>query len=248
MTGGGASSRLKAFTLAEVLITLAIIGVVAALTIPSVVANYEKTQIETKLKKAFNVISNSSLMAIKDYGPITTWNLGEVDVQKSAQNFVDTYMIPYLKVAKNCKGSTSDDCSYGVFYLNGDKPSDEYNLTNENAARFILADGSIISVQVFGVYASVMVDINGHKKPNVFGKDVFLMRYQLVHNGVSTGNIRFPGSKDNSTSVKSSGNYHYCNKNADGKGCGRLILQNGWKIPTKEQFVDWGGDPKNYPW
>jgi prepilin-type N-terminal cleavage/methylation domain-containing protein len=47
----------KGFTLAEVLITLAIIGVVAALTIPSVVKNYQKTQTTAKLRKAWATIS-----------------------------------------------------------------------------------------------------------------------------------------------------------------------------------------------
>ena len=45
-----------AFTLAEVLITLAIIGVVAALTIPSVISNYKKTEIETGIKKSFSLL------------------------------------------------------------------------------------------------------------------------------------------------------------------------------------------------
>lgn len=46
----------KAFTLSEVLITLGIIGVVAALTIPSVVNNYKKQQFRTGLKKEYSVL------------------------------------------------------------------------------------------------------------------------------------------------------------------------------------------------
>ena len=63
----------KAFTLAEVLITLMIIGIVAALTIPSFISAYEQNQFKTGLKKAINAINNSIAMsiAIENETPLT---------------------------------------------------------------------------------------------------------------------------------------------------------------------------------
>ena len=192
-------------------------------------------------------------MAIKDYGPIVTWDLKGSFSKESSQNFVDTYMKPYLRVAKNCTNSASDDCDYNVRYLNGDTPEDGYDFDDDNPVKFVLADGSMLNVQVENwldtgddLFATVLVDINGHKKPNVYGKDVFVLRYQLIHNGASSGQVRFPGNVTNATTGNTSN--FYCNKASDGRGCGRLILQNGWKIPTKEQFVGWGGSPDKYPW
>ena len=49
----------KGFTLAEVLITLAIIGIVAALTIPSVISNYQQQEFKTGLKKAVSVLNEA---------------------------------------------------------------------------------------------------------------------------------------------------------------------------------------------
>ena len=49
----------RGFTLAEVLITLAIIGIVAALTIPSVISNYQQQEFKTGLKKAVSVLNEA---------------------------------------------------------------------------------------------------------------------------------------------------------------------------------------------
>ena len=49
----------KGFTLAEVLITLMIIGIVAALTIPSVISNYQQQEFKTGLKKAVSVLNEA---------------------------------------------------------------------------------------------------------------------------------------------------------------------------------------------
>ena len=64
-----------AFTLAEVLITLGIIGVVAALTLPSLIQNYHEKQRVTQLKKAYSVMQNAFLMAQEEYGDVTDWGL-----------------------------------------------------------------------------------------------------------------------------------------------------------------------------
>ncbi len=65
----------KAFTLAEVLITLGIIGVVAALTIPSLIQKHREQVAVTKVKKAYSMISQAYLMAIAENGTVDNWGL-----------------------------------------------------------------------------------------------------------------------------------------------------------------------------
>ena len=63
----------KGFTLAEVLITIAIVGVVAAMTLPNLIQNYQKKVISTKLKKFQAMMSQAILMAEQDFGPMEDW-------------------------------------------------------------------------------------------------------------------------------------------------------------------------------
>ena len=64
----GAVPTQKAFTLAEVLITLGIIGVVAAMTIPTLIANTRAQQYRARLKKTISTISQSAKMSQAQYG------------------------------------------------------------------------------------------------------------------------------------------------------------------------------------
>ena len=57
------------FTLAEVLITLGIIGVVAALTIPTLIGNYQKKEVAVRLQKMYNTIQNAISLAEEENGP-----------------------------------------------------------------------------------------------------------------------------------------------------------------------------------
>lgn len=75
----------NAFTLAEVLITLGIIGVIAALTLPSLIQDYrEKAQV-ARVKKFYSVFSQAYTMALQDNGPIDTWGLDD-SVQNEDEN------------------------------------------------------------------------------------------------------------------------------------------------------------------
>ena len=67
----------KAFTLAEVLITLGIIGVVAALTMPTVIQNYKKKQAVTQLKATYSILAQAFEHAQADYGDMSNWGLNE---------------------------------------------------------------------------------------------------------------------------------------------------------------------------
>ena len=79
----------KAFTLAEVLITLGIIGVVAALTMPVLIANYKNKVFITKTKKVYSNIQNAIIMAQQDSG-----NIGD-------NEFLFNVSDGYLKVTEN---------------------------------------------------------------------------------------------------------------------------------------------------
>lgn len=62
------------FTLAEVLITLGIIGVVAALTLPSVIQKYQKKVTVERLKKSYSTLAQAVQMSVKDNDEVETWD------------------------------------------------------------------------------------------------------------------------------------------------------------------------------
>ena len=64
----------KAFTLAEVLITLGIIGVVAAMTIPTLVQSYKKKVVESRLVKFYSTMQQAIKLSEIENGPISTWD------------------------------------------------------------------------------------------------------------------------------------------------------------------------------
>lgn len=85
----------KGFTLAEVLITLGVIGIVAALTMPMLIPRLEKVKTEAKLKKFYSVIAQATDKAMLEHGDWSTW-----DYSLNARNFFDTYYKNQLQVLK----------------------------------------------------------------------------------------------------------------------------------------------------
>ena len=63
----------KAFTLAEVLITLTIIGIIAAITIPNLMQSWKKHQVEVGVKEAYALLSNAIKMSETENGLATEW-------------------------------------------------------------------------------------------------------------------------------------------------------------------------------
>ena len=110
--GGGSlrTSHSAGFTLAEVLITLGIIGIVAALTIPTLVRNYKKSEIETKLKRFYSYMNQAIQLAEIDYGDKITWDIGSksslADCKTNQYSeacltaFFNKYLKNYLKYDK----------------------------------------------------------------------------------------------------------------------------------------------------
>lgn len=96
----------RGFTLAEVLITLGIIGVVAAMTLPSLIQNYKKQAVISKLKKASSIISQAYNMSIAQYGTRNNdREVFEAQNPDAALEMLNKYYTPYLKVGKTEKGN-----------------------------------------------------------------------------------------------------------------------------------------------
>jgi prepilin-type N-terminal cleavage/methylation domain-containing protein len=91
------------FTLAEVLITLAIIGVVAALSIPVVIKNYKNTQTISQLKKTFSELKRvHEQILFENGGNDPYFDLGTYDAATISKN-CDENWVPKLKTIKNVK-------------------------------------------------------------------------------------------------------------------------------------------------
>ena len=164
-----------AFTLAEVLITLGIIGVVAAITLSVLVQNYQKHATVNKLKTSYSILVNAFERAKSDYGlDINEWDIqGNNDKEKS-NYFVENYLLPYLKVADDCSKSS---CTLKYTYLNGATSN-----RSANARNFVITNGTMFSVLVGrislnnpedSIRAEIHIILNPGKKSLKVGRDVF---------------------------------------------------------------------------
>ena len=208
------------FTLAEVLIAIAIIGVVSAITMPVLINKYQEKVTVSKVKKIYSTINQAILLSIKDNGYPYEWNVDDNRSETSAKQLA-SYITPYVKILKDCNVQTGCFKYDDVFLLSGNKHDVNYE-TNRTYYKFILNDGSYIfmrsSIGKYCEYTDIGVstcgligfDINGPKKPNTIGRDIF------VTNITNLGQLKSADIND------------YCiNKGAySGFGCLGYILQN----------------------
>ena len=117
------------FTLAEVLITLGIIGVVVALTLPTLLASYRKNVVETRLESTYSIIYNALKFAENDYEDSSLWDV------TSSDDFIKKYIVPYAK-AENC--SYRND-QYAVYTPSGDLAF--FVVWTQNNNMYCLANG-----------------------------------------------------------------------------------------------------------
>ena len=228
-----------AFTLAEVLITLGIIGVVAAMTIPNLIVSYQKQQTVTSLKQAFSMLSQAIELSEVDNGLIESWDWDS----GTTESMTEAYIIPYLSIVNNCKTkATPNACrSTNKYWLN----NNTIDGNDAGAYNFVLKNGVQIGTFKFpsGDIFQFMIDINGDKKPNRAGKDVFFARVFPANNtSIYSGKLKnalyFVDPTYSRTVLKDNSDYG-CNKTASsnpGIFCGALIQMDGWQIKD------------DYPW
>lgn len=225
---------LTAFTLAEVLITLGIIGVVAALTLPSLIQNYHEKQRVTQLKKAYSVMQNAFLMAQEEYGDVTDWgltitNTGEKDddgndiLDNSGTENVMNILMKYVeksKIPQNSYIGYVESIDGRQAFWPWEVSADKY---------FYLKDGTMVTM---GWISSL--DCNGDYQGKKIACSDFWIAFpkkSKMKIGVDVFNFIFTkeGFKPNSTTSGAKCNAFEAVGRADinGRGCTAHALYNG---------------------
>lgn len=220
------------FTLAEVLITLGIIGIVSAMTLPALNANIRKKQTVAKLQKAISIINQAYKLSESENGEGSSEELFNM----GAEAYFEKYWQPYIKTLVFCHDYK--ECGYKSnkpFYLfNGNSQGSEL-IKNKSRIAFITMEGFVFNIRVsewnfdthnFGNQAStIIIDINGSKLPNTVGKDVFFL------SRTSGEGILPRCSKSSQAAINSD-----CSITGSGNCCVEKIKRAGWKIDS------------TYPW
>ena len=170
----------KAFTLAEVLITLVIIGVIGALTVPSLIQSTRKQEYVTGLKKAYSVLSNAVQQIISEEGSPKCSDGGWACGFSSGKPYFAEYFKNHINIIKDC-GTGAGCNSHGI-----DNRSDLYKVIFADGMYAWFSPGAEnCSTSAYGLRnlcASIQVDVNGAKGPNEWGRDLF--SFGLKENGL----------------------------------------------------------------
>lgn len=187
----------KAFTLAEVLITLLIIGVISSLVIPNLINDIQDQQYKVAWKKAYAEISQTAKLVVQDNGGDmagaygTTINGGS----DCSRNRLANHFLSYMNFTQKCEagvptgqGSCWHDAN-SWYWFYGTKTNASYS----DHSRAVLGNGTLIMFRLWAPLcddtevptndncAMIHVDINGWKAPNIIGKDIYGM--WLLKNG-----------------------------------------------------------------
>lgn len=215
MSGGG---RLRAFsqgfTLAEVLITIGVIGVVAALTLPVLISNHRKQVIETRLQKFYTTFNQAILLAENKYGEVEYWDNADLDSPSGSIDWFNKYLAEFY---------TSKDIE---------------ELSNSSYTRYIkLSDGSAFGMR-FGDKSSVtnfdiyffpnssdidfcMLNTSNSASKDCCGRKYFTFRFTAQNGLRPYGTNIYSLSRETLKTYCSESNKNYCTA---------LIMHDGWKI------------------
>lgn len=173
-------SPIKAFTLAEVLITTIVIGVIAALSIPTLMHYLQSLEYKIAYKKVFSIASQAWLSADKD-GLIIYTNTGSGNT--NIANFLS--MQSKMSIIKDCNPNYTQ--SYNC-WTSGESLA---KVLPSNAWAFVDTSGASWAIRCTGTPPSgsgacmsiIQVDINGFRKPNILGKDRFMISPKFTNEG-----------------------------------------------------------------
>lgn len=236
------------FTLSEVLITLGIIGIVAAMTLPTLIQKQQEKIAVVRLKSIYSILDQTVKQAVLANGTVDQWGIingTEEENLNSGAVAIYKNIKPFIKQIQECNVKNLKNPCFADSYTN--LYGNNYTLPYANGMAFRFANGA--SVLMYTNYqgctkyadnlcAYMFVDVNGNHKPNKLGKDLFL--FIMKRNSVS------PTGK--STKVEHGGDFYsfekYCADNKDGAGCTAWVIFNENMDYLHCNGLSWNGKTK----
>lgn len=213
-----------AFTLAEVLITLGVIGVVAAITIPGLITSYNKKITETRLAKFYSVFNQAIRLSVAENGDVDTWDdywdndgiiTGGQENQTGVEKAFDTYLRQYMQIAYKKR----------IHY-------------EQDKILYVLPDGGAFTYNVWGTRDITFFPKDAEKciaRNKPIGTCSFMFIFYPIseaeswkyhyNKGIEPYLYDWDGSEAH---LKSGATYSCANS---GYYCTAMIKNNGWKIP-----------------
>lgn len=236
----GQAARLG-FTLAEVLITLGIIGVVAAITIPTLVSKYQMKAFETAFKKQYSVLQNTiNYVVLEDstsecyvYYPsgTTAYKTNKQDCNHLKSSLVSLLKLTPAKVdySKFHYTKLADVLANGGRTINSACTVDDFTAQNQALDDYITPDGALLRLSLsdqYSYFPIIILDVNGLKGPNKWGYDVFFLTLtKKDRNGAIDPKIFLTDE--------------YCSLIENGGRLPRTILQNKEKTEDSDFGMFW---------
>lgn len=238
-------------TLAEVLIVIGIIGIVAEMTIPTVMKNTQHMEYVTALKKAYTNIQQVFKLYMSDQGVSDIGGTPLFDGisfnDTNVQNEVDAMVHKYFKVTKACLAGSDTSCQNIERYLKSPTRAAAFGTTWYS---FYTVDGMELEIMLTASCTpnytiigpikadcgSIMIDVNGAKGPNVWGRD-FQGMYKINYDGTlypimskQYADYRNDASQYWKVQTITCGNPDDPNipNGTTGGGCIARIMENGW--------------------
>ena len=235
------------FTLAEVLITLGVIGVVAALTLPALIQTNKNVEVEARLKKVYTVMNQAVLMSEIDNGPKEYWQFScstddndNVNSDECKQG-IEKYFLPYVKTTKSYTFDNSLGFNTVLYFSDGSVLVGKINKSNsQNALDFYFyPNGKNFNPDRFGATGE-----DGTQSREDCGITFFAFRFAPSQNTEANkfhykkGFEPYKWNLNDLTTDEMTGSHTYaCTKNAKVKvWCTALIQANNWKIPKDYPF------------
>lgn len=199
--GGIMANNKKGFTIPEILLVLSLIGVVAGLTIPGLVVQYQNEAMQKQLIASYSILSQATQSVFADNG-MTMKGLCTSDGTSKNQVANECLSELYrdkLKVVKECKSGEAEDNCWAKEQKHYTTLEDKWDVNAWNTPSYILANGTSIfmyyldkdcnytaSPYKIGFCGMIGVDVNGTKLPNIIGRDIhefMILQDRLVPQG-----------------------------------------------------------------
>ena len=214
----------KGFTLVEILITLGIIGIVAALTLPNMIKNHQKRVMVTQLQRTYNAITNAMPAYMDEVHATKMYDTDAFNYNRNPNDTskLEEFIKNNFKTSKICTQKTNGGIKacYGSEYrrLSGGGGAGAFG--GEVCA--ILKTGATLCFFRQGCntcFPEIDIDVNGPQGPNVWGRDAF--------------QLEFNNAGDLAESFHPTGEFdmndkQYCEDDRYGNGCFNRIVENGW--------------------